>query len=215
MNNDFQTAENTEPFIDATQNAVIQAVDNMSEIIAETSEASDFEPHPHEIFYKTPEFWVGFAFLLVVVFLAKPVGKVAKSFLQKRQRNIIAKIDEAEKLRDDAQKLLAEYERKFLHAQDEADAILQKSQREIELLKTEAFNKLEKDLNLRKKEADCAIESSIQKAREEISNTASTLAISIVKQYFAQTIDSKKQTQLIDTSLEQILNCLYKNSKFH
>lgn len=213
MDDNFHMADNSEPFIDATQNAVIQAVDNMSEIIAETAQASEFAPHPHEIFYKTPEFWVGFAFVLVVVFLAKPVGKAAKSFLEKHRDNIIAKIDEAEKLRDDAQKLLAEYERKFIHAQDEADAILQKSQREIELLKSEELDKLEKDLNVRKKEADAAIESSIQKARHEISYTAGTMAVDIVKQYISRTLDTRKQEKLIDKSVAKILNCLKNNSK--
>ena len=53
--------------IDAAQNAVMQAADDVSGIIENTAE----QLHGHEeIFYQSAEFWVGVAFVLVVLLLA-------------------------------------------------------------------------------------------------------------------------------------------------
>ena len=60
-----ETTTTGNDIIDATQNAVISAAENVSEIIEKTSE----NIHGHGPFYHNPEFWVGLAFILVV-----PVG---------------------------------------------------------------------------------------------------------------------------------------------
>lgn len=207
-----ETLTNGPEIIDATQNAVIEAVDNVSELINKTEEMSDFTPHAPEIFYKTPEFWVGMAFILVVVFLAKPVSKAAKNFLIKRREKIIDKINQAEKFRDDAQILLAQYERKFLHAKDEAAEILLKSQKEIELYQKEELSKLEAELRHRQAEVDAGIQSAAEKARKEINSVASHTTVAMVKSYLEKILDSSKQSSLIDHSLENIFN-QYKQKK--
>ena len=117
-----------------------QIAKDVSTEIQEIETESVFTEHAHEPFYKEGEFWVGFAFILVVVFLFKPVGSMLKAMLIKRRNGIIEQINQAEKLRDDAQVLLAQYEKKFLHAKDEADEILTKSESEIELLKGSRTN---------------------------------------------------------------------------
>ena len=70
--------------IDAAQNAVMQAADDVSGIIENTAE----QLHGHEeIFYQSAEFWVGVAFVLVVLLLAGPVGRLVRSMLNKRIDN--------------------------------------------------------------------------------------------------------------------------------
>lgn len=97
--------------IDAAQNAVMQAVDDVSGIIENTAE----QLHGHEeIFYQSAEFWVGVAFVLVVLLLAGPIGRLVRSMLNKRIDNITKRIHDAAELRDEAQKLLADYEKNFL-----------------------------------------------------------------------------------------------------
>ena len=192
--------------LDNMQNAVMKAADNVSEMVAETTAMADFEHHSYEVFYHNPEFWVGFAFILVVVFLAKPVGKAGKNWLLKRQQGIIDKINEGEQLQLDAQQLLADYERKYLSAKKEAAEILQNSQREIELLKNQELHKLEDNLNIRRKEVESSIHASIDLARNEINKTVAALASQMVKEHIKNSVDSKKQSALVDQSIERILN---------
>ena len=202
--NDTISTSSTE-FIDEAQTAVIKAVDNVSEMISETAQMSEFvHGHHSEVFYKTPEFWVGMAFVLVIIALIGPVSKIVKNALLGRRQGIINRINEAEKLRDDAQILLAQYERKFLHAKDEAKDILDKSNAEIKSLTEYELQKMEKELALKQKEVDTTIE----KTKAEIKELASKKSVSMVKKYVTENLDKKQHEKLIDNSIKNILDSL-------
>ncbi len=187
--------------IDAAQNAVMQAADDVSGIIENTAE----QLHGHEeIFYQSAEFWVGVAFVLVVLLLAGPVGRLVRSMLNKRIDNITKRIHDAAELRDEAQKLLADYEKKFLNADKEAQAILNKSQKEIEYLKKENLDKLEEEMKIKEKEAEDRITASKEKAAREISDLTSELTIKTVKVAIVKNLDAKTQNKLIDDSISLI-----------
>ena len=187
--------------IDAAQNAVMQAADDVSGIIENTAE----QLHGHEeIFYQSAEFWVGVAFVLVVLLLAGPVGRLVRSMLNKRIDNKTKRIHDAAELRDEAQKLLADYEKKFLNADKEAQAILNKSQKEIEYLKKENLAKLEEEMKIKEKEAEDRITASKEKAAREISDLTSELTIKTVKAAIVKNLDAKTQNKLIDDSISLI-----------
>ena len=198
----------TSGFIDEAQTAVMNAVDNVSEMIAETQQISEFDTHHHEVFYKSPEFWVGVAFVLVVAVLIKPISKIVKGALLSRRQGILDRIKEAEKLRDEAQELLAQYERKFLHAKDEAQEILDKSNAEIKNLTEYELQKMEKELAIKQKEVDRTIDVAISNTRDEINMLASAKSINMVKKYITNTFDKKQHEKLIDSSIKNILNSL-------
>lgn len=187
--------------IDAAQNAVMQAADDVSGIIENTAE--QLQGH-EEIFYQSAEFWVGVAFVLVVLLLAGPVGRLVRSMLNKRIDNITKRIHDAAELRDEAQKLLADYEKKFLNADKEAQAILNKSQKEIEYLKKENLAKLEEEMKIKEKEAEDRITASKEKAAREISDLTSELTIKTVKAAIVKNLDAKTQNKLIDDSISLI-----------
>lgn len=187
--------------IDAAQNAVMQAADDVSGIIENTAE----QLHGHEeIFYQSAEFWVGVAFVLVVLLLAGPIGRLVRSMLNKRIDNITKRIHDAAELRDEAQKLLADYEKKFLNADKEAQAILNKSQKEIEYFKKENLAKLEEEMKIKEKEAEDRITASKEKAAREISDLTSELTIKTVKAAIIKNLDAKTQNKLIDDSISLI-----------
>jgi F-type H+-transporting ATPase subunit b len=187
--------------IDAAQNAVMQAADDVSGIIENTAE----QLHGHEeIFYQSAEFWVGVAFVLVVLLLAGPVGRLVRSMLNKRIDNITKRIHDAAELRDEAQQLLADYEKKFLNADKEAQAILNKSQKEIEYFKKENLAKLEEEMKIKEKEAEDRITASKEKAAREISDLTSELTIKTVKAAIVKNLDAKTQNKLIDDSISLI-----------
>ena len=188
--------------IDAAQNAVIQTADNFSGLIKST--AGQLGGHHEEVFYQSAEFWVGVAFVMVVILLAKPVGCLIKSMMNKRIDGIAKRINDAAELRDEAQKLLADYEKKFLNADDEAQAILRKSQQEIEYIKKENLARLEEEMKIKEKEAADRIAASKEKAIKEISDLTSELTVKAVKTAIIKKMDAKTQDKLIDDSISLI-----------
>ena len=115
--------------IDATQNAVIEAAENVSNMIEGLNTTNEVQ---HEIFYLSAEFWVATAFVLTIILLSRPIYKALKSMIRQRIEYIRKRLESAEQLQNDAENLLASYERKFRNVNQEVEAILKKSQKEID-----------------------------------------------------------------------------------
>ena len=186
--------------IEATQNAVMNAASNVGSMIEEAH-----APLPHaEPFYMEAEFWVGLAFVTVVIALARPIGRILSSMIHKRIENIRQRIDESEELLEDAQKLLSEYERKYHNAKKEAQAIVEKSQKQINYIKTENLCKLEQDMKNKEKDAADRIHASQENADRELASLMSKTTIQIVKQAVNDNLSAKAQDKLIDNSISLI-----------
>lgn len=190
----------TEGLIDATQNAVIDAADSVINIIESTAHSL----HGQEDFYEHPTFWVGVSFVLVILVLGRPIGKTLKKLLEKRIEGIATRITDAANLKDDAQKLLVEYERKAINAEFEAADILKKSRKEIELLKKESLEKLKNEMSIKEKEAENRLLAAKTKALDEVSNLTTTLTIKAVRNAIEENLTAQNQDLLIDESIAKI-----------
>jgi F-type H+-transporting ATPase subunit b len=86
--------------------------------------------------------FVGFVIFLAIVVYMKVPGMMAKS-LDDRADQIRNELAEAKRLREEAQHLLAEYQRKRKEAEAEAAHIVAAAEREAEMLTAEAKRKTE------------------------------------------------------------------------
>ncbi len=183
-----------------------EELDMIQNTLADTADAAvaavENAAHHYGAFYENPEFWVGVAFVLVVILLARPVSRMVRTMLEKRIDGIARRINDAQKLKDDAQKLWVEYEKKFLNAPNEAYEILKKSENEMEQLKDERIRRLEEEIKARENDAQNRIATAEQEAVREIRICGSELSIRAVKKILAEKLDETAQDQLIDRSIE-------------
>lgn len=187
--------------IDATQDAVLNAATNVVNVIETT--ANELGGH-NEPIYLTAEFWVAMAFVLAVVALARPVGKMFAKMLRTRAKNISKKISEAVELKEEAQKLLAEYERKYRGAKKEAAEIVARSEREIEMIKRDALSKLEADMAIKERDATARLKNAESEATKDIVEKTTDITLSAVKKILNDSLDDKALSQLIDVSIENL-----------
>jgi len=187
--------------IDATQNAVIEAAENVSNIIAHSTEATG---HGHEVFYLSAEFWVAMAFALTILLLAKPIYKAVNGMITKRIEYISRRLANAAEIKDDAEKLLASYERKFRNIDKEVEAIIKKSQNEIDYIRKASLSKLEQDMAQKEKDVSEKLQGAKDKASQEIANIASGLSIRAVRQIIQNKLQPKDISKLIDTSIKKL-----------
>ncbi len=185
--------------IDATRNAVIEAAENVSNIIEEHEAAAH-----HEIFYQGAEFWVAAAFVLVVILLARPISKIIMKMINNNITNIQERIQESVDLQSEAQKLLASYERKFKNVNEEVEAIIKRSQNEIDYIRKAELSKLEQEMKQREDEVDERLQAAKNKASSEISQFAGNLSIKAVKTALHKGLTTKDLSNLIDTSLKNL-----------
>ena len=187
--------------IDATQNAVLNAASNMADVLEAT--ADEISGH-HEPFYMGAEFWVAMAFVVAVLMILKPAINACKKMMRNKAKAISKRISDAVNLKEEAQKLLAEYESKYRGAEKEAKEILLRSEKEIDLIKKEALAKLEADMLIKEKEAKSRLKNAEEDALKEISDKTADVTLAVVKKILNDSLDEKALSLLIDASIENL-----------
>jgi F-type H+-transporting ATPase subunit b len=128
---------------------------------------------------KEPEFWVAVAFVLFVgVLIYVGVHKKLIEALDHRSSRIQAELDEARRLRDEAGKLLAEYQRKQREAEREAEAIIADARAEAGRVAAEARVKMEEFVARRTKLAETKITQAEAQALADVRAAAADAAVS-------------------------------------
>ena len=189
--------------IDATQNVIMNAAENVSEVLGAASKSTVGEI-PEVPFYTEVEFWIGMAFILSVCVLFKPLWKYSRQALQDRINRVISDIDEASKLRDDAQNLLADYQRRFINAEKEAQQIVENSRVGMKNIKDKELAKLKTDLANKEKEAERRIAASNTKATEEINAFAGEISIELAQKAINHYLENTDKSRLIDEAINEL-----------
>ena len=155
-------------------------------------------------FLSNPETWVAAAFLIFVVLTAKPIGRAIGAALDARAAKIKAQLDEARSLRDEAERLLAEHQRKQIAAVKEAEAILARDREEAERINREAAANLEAAFVRREKMALDKIAQAETQAVADVRNHAVDIAMAAAARLLKQSIDAGKGDELIDSAIKEL-----------
>lgn len=155
-------------------------------------------------FYHDPTFWVAVAFVVLIVLVAKPVGRTIATALDDRAETIKGQLDEAEKLREDAQELLASYKRKQQEAEEEAAKILQRAQDEAARLEEKSKTDLENMIKRREAAAKARISQAEASAIAEVRAYAATIALKAAEQLLSDNMSAQVANTMIDTAISEL-----------
>tara|TARA_R110002020_G_scaffold86731_7_gene214125 strand:+ start:227 stop:706 length:480 start_codon:yes stop_codon:yes gene_type:complete len=146
-----------------------------------------------------------FALVGLIIFLAilayVKVPAMLTGALDKRADQIRNELEQAKKLREEAQQLLAEYQRKRKEAESEAQSILSAAEREANVLREEAKAKTEDYVTRRTAMAEQKIRQAESDAINEVRASAVDLAIAAAERLIADKVDSKTSGDLFKASL--------------
>jgi F-type H+-transporting ATPase subunit b len=158
-----------------------------------------------EAFWQNPTFWVGVATAVLVglAIRAKVPGMVTKA-LDDRAAEIQQQLTDAKRLREEAAKLLAEYQKKRLEAEGEAKAIIDQAQREAEDMAAETRATLKDTLERRTKIAEDKIARAEAQAVGEVRAAAIDAAVSAAEKLMASGHASADASKLVDTSIQDL-----------
>src|SRR3546814_6728751 len=124
-----------------------------------------------------PTFWVAVAFVVFAGLMVWKARQPVLDGLDARAERIRAELDEAQRLREEAQKALAEYKRKQRDAAKEAEDLLANAKHEAELLRRQAAEDLKETLARREKAAIEKIAQAETQALQEVRAQAVDIAI--------------------------------------
>ena len=148
-----------------------------------------------------PEFWVAVAAAIFVAIAWKPARKALIGSLDARAAAIRAELDEAHKLRAEAEQLLAEYQRKQHEAAAEARAIIAHARDEAERIAAQSARDLDQALTRRQLLAEERIAQAEAKAVGEIRSAAVDVAIAAAREVITAETDDERGGGLLDAAI--------------
>lgn len=154
---------------------------------------------------RTPDFWVAVSFVafILILFYYKVPALIAR-MLDERAEAIRKEIDEARRLREEAQKLLADYQEKHRSAGKEAESIVEEARREAEAFARETRNGLKDTLERRTKQAEDKIARAEAQAVDEVRAAAVDLAIAAAEKILREKAAGAAGPALIDQSIRDL-----------
>lgn len=164
------------------------------------------EGQHHEAFLGLDSYgWVALSFVIFVALLLwLKVPKAIAGALDGRTARIKGELDEARRLREDAERLLAEYKGKQAQAAKDAEAILAAARTEASVIVADAQRQAEASVARRARMAEDKIAAAERSAEADLRARAATLATEAAKRLIAEQSDAKTQTKLTDQAIAEL-----------
>lgn len=151
------------------------------------------------------DFVVLLAFILFVgVLYYFKVPTLLGGLLDKRAEGIKSELDEARKLREDAQTLLASFERKQAEVQAQADRIVATAKEEAAAAAEDAKEELKRSIVRRIQAAEDKIASAEASAVKEVRDQAVSVAVAAASDIMAKQMDAARANGLIDDAIAEV-----------
>jgi F-type H+-transporting ATPase subunit b len=155
-------------------------------------------------FWHGADFWVLVAFLILIALFGRMVFRVIVTALDNRTAAIRERVEEAAKLRDEAQELLAACRKKHLTAADEAEKIIDRARKEVDRLRQRAEQDLERSLHRREQLASERIAQAQAAAIEEVRTAAVEIAVEATRRVLAEKLTARKANALVDEAIKDL-----------
>jgi F-type H+-transporting ATPase subunit b len=151
------------------------------------------------------EFWVAVGFFLFVgVLVYYGIPKKMLDALDRRAARIKAELDDARRLRDEAEALLTEYRRKRQAADIEADAIIAGARAEAERIAAEAKARMEEFVARRSQVAEAKIALAETQAVADVRAAAAEAAVAAAEKILSQSAKGEVADRLVTQGIGDV-----------
>jgi F-type H+-transporting ATPase subunit b len=155
--------------------------------------------------WRTAEFWVAVSFLVFMAMLVKlGVPGLLTKALDDRADAIRNELDQARRLREEAQALLAEYQQKRRQADDEAKSIIDQAHIEAEAMKVQSAKSLQETLERRSRLAEEKIARAEVQAIGEVRAAAVEAATAAAEKVLRARVPGEVGKSLVDGAIREL-----------
>nr|GGH99311.1 ATP synthase subunit b [Aquisalinus luteolus] len=149
--------------------------------------------------------WTLLPFLCVVLlFWVTGVHKMVGGMLDRRGKTIASELEQARDLREEAQELLAKYQRRQREAEEEAQGIIDQAKRDAKRMAEETRQKLDEQLERRTRAAEDKIARAEAHAIAEVRNRTADVAVTAAEQIVRDRLDTQAGAALVDRAISNV-----------
>ncbi|WP_372890629.1 F0F1 ATP synthase subunit B [Rhodosalinus sp.] len=146
---------------------------------------------------------LGFLVFVGILVYFKVPGKITE-MLDRRTESIQSELDEARGLREEAQSLLASYERKTREAREQADRIVEHAKEEARLSAEQSKADLQESIARRVKAAEERIAQAEAAAVREVRERAAEVAVAAARDVLTARMTAERSDALVDNAIAQV-----------
>ncbi|MGB8398720.1 ATP F0F1 synthase subunit B [Bradyrhizobium sp.] len=151
------------------------------------------------------ETWVAIAFvLLMILFAYFGIHRTVLKALDNRGARIKAELDDARRLKEEAAKLLAEYQARRASAEREAEEIIAGARAEAERIAAEAKTKMEDFVARRTKTAESKIAFAEAQAVADVRAAAADAAVAAASAILTQSVKGPVADELLAKGITEV-----------
>ena len=154
--------------------------------------------------WDNPTLWVAISFLIFFAIFSRPAWRFVTSTLDNKIGEITDKIEEATKLREEAQDMLAAHKRKIAEAEKETAEILAKAREESHALRARLTLELEASLKRREKIAADRIAQAEMDAVEEVRSLTADIALNAARELLAEAVKGETGERLVASAIKEL-----------
>ncbi|MEO0392468.1 MAG: F0F1 ATP synthase subunit B [Pseudomonadota bacterium] len=154
--------------------------------------------------FQSTDFWVLLGFVIFVALVYKKVTGVVTEKLDERSDAIRNQIEEARTLREEAQAMLAQYQRQQRDAEKTAAEIVSSAKRQASDLLKQAQADAEAAGERQKKIAETRIQQMEAQAVAEVRAVAAEVAVQATRSVIEQQLDDAKASDILADSIDKL-----------
>jgi F-type H+-transporting ATPase subunit b len=148
--------------------------------------------------------WGAVAFAILLFLMYRTVFPQVNKVYQERRENIEGRLEQAEKERDEADKLLQKYRERLEAAEGKAQEILDQARADAERIRRELLAKADADAEQRLERAREAIRAERDQAIRQLRGEVGTLAVELATRVVGDSLDRDRQLRLVDQYIDQL-----------
>lgn len=146
---------------------------------------------------------IGFLLFIAIVFYYRVPTMIA-GMLDARANRISAQLEEARMAREEAQKLLASFERKHKEVEREASAIVERAKVDAKAAGEQAKIDIANSIERKLKAAEERLAQAEKSAAREVRNAAASAATAAAREVLAEGVSGDRADALVDDSIRSI-----------
>lgn len=150
------------------------------------------------------QIWTLVTFVVLLVLLAKFAFKPIALALDRRSETIKKSIDEAEKQRVEAKKLMEDYQRQLAEARAEANKIIEEARGLGENVRKEVVEKANAEASALLQRSQEEIQRQKEKGVQELKDTVASLSVQIASKVIEKEVNEATHRQLVENLIKDL-----------
>ena len=156
-------------------------------------------PATNELIWGT----VAFVLFLLLMWRAGVWRRLGEA-MDERTRRIRSDLENAEAARREGERLLDQYREQLRQAREEARQIVEDAKRRADATRQELLQRAERDAEMVRTRAEQEIQAQLERAKAELRREVGVLSVRLAERVIGDNLDSDRQLRLVDQYIEEL-----------